>query len=103
MGEEHHAFCALHYAQVPFELDRTVRDPHCPLLAPVFRFSFHSLASVATLGVIVVGLSHLCTTRALDQLSDLLLRNVLEVLVPVVDGQELEGCLAAFSAVRVLG
>ena len=59
--------------------------------------------SVAALGVTVVGLSHLSTTRALDQLSDLLLRNLVEVLVPVADGQELEGCLAAFSGVRVLG
>jgi hypothetical protein len=49
-----------------------------------------------------MGLSHLSTTSALDQLSDLLLRNLLEVLVPVADGQELQGCLAAPSGVRVL-
>jgi hypothetical protein len=55
------------------------------------------------LGVTVVGLSHLSTTRALEQLSDLLVRNVLEVLVPVADGHELEGYLAAFSGMRVLG
>jgi hypothetical protein len=104
VGEEHHAYCALDYAQVPFELDRTGRDPHCPLLAPVFRFSSHDLASVATLGVTVVGLSHLSTPRTLDQLGDvLLLRNLLEVLVAVADGQDLEGCLAAFSGMRVLG
>jgi hypothetical protein len=103
VGEEHHAFCALDYAQVPFELDRTGRDPNCPLLAPVCRFSFHNLACVVVLGVTVVGLSYLSTTRALDQLSDLLVRNVLKVLVLVADGQELEGCLAAFSRVRVLG
>jgi hypothetical protein len=102
VGEEHHALCALDYAQVPFELDRTGRDFYRPLLAQVFRFSFHNLASVATLGVTVVGLSHLSTTRTLDQLGDLL-RNLLEVLVPVADGQELEGCLAAFSGMRVLG
>jgi hypothetical protein len=103
VGEEHHAFCALDYAQVPFELDRTGRDPHCPLLAPVFRFSFHKLASVVALGVTVVGLFHLSTKRTLDQLSDLLLRNLLEVLLPVADGQELEGCLAAFPGGRGLG
>jgi hypothetical protein len=42
MGKEHYAFCALDYAQISFELDRTGRDPHCPLLAPVF--GFHNLA-----------------------------------------------------------
>jgi hypothetical protein len=88
---------------VPFELDRTGRDPHFPLLAPVFRFSFHNLASVGALGVSVVGLSHLSTTRTLDQLSDLLIRNLLKVLLPVADGQELEGGLAAFSGGRGLG
>ena len=103
MGEEHHALCALHYAQVPFEFDRTGRDPHCPLLAAVFRFSSHRLASVVALGVTVVGLSHLSTTRALDQLSGLLVRNLLEVLVPVANGHDLERCLEAFSGVRVLG
>jgi len=38
----------------------------------VFRFSFHNLASVPLLGVSVVDLSHLSTTRAIDRLSDLL-------------------------------
>jgi hypothetical protein len=103
MGEEHHALCALHYAQVPFELDPTGRDPYCPLLAGVFRFTFHNLASVGALGVTVVGLSHLSTTRTLDQLSDLLIRNLLKDLVLVADGQQLEGCLAASFGVRVLG
>jgi len=86
VGEEDHTSGSFGHAQVPFEFYRTDRDPNCTPLAPVFRFSFHNLVSVATLGVIVVGLSHLSTTRALEQLSDLLLRNLLKVLVPVVDG-----------------
>jgi small nuclear ribonucleoprotein (snRNP)-like protein len=45
----------------------------------------------------------LAPTRTLDQLNDLLVRKLLEVLVSVADGQELEGSLAAFSALRVLG
>jgi hypothetical protein len=55
------------------------------------------------LGVSVVGLYHLSTTRALDQLSDFLLRNLLEVLESVADGYDLERWLSAFSGVRVLG
>jgi hypothetical protein len=50
-----------------------------------------------------VGLSHLSTTRTLDQLNDLLIRNLLEVLVPVADSHELERCLEALSEERVLG
>jgi hypothetical protein len=54
------------------------------------------------LGVSVVGL-HLSTTRVLDQLSDLLVRNVLEVLVPLADGHDLGGVLLLFSGMRLLG
>jgi hypothetical protein len=54
----------------------------------------------AKLGVTVVGLSHLITTRALDQLSDFLVRNLLEVLLQVADGQELEGPLGAGVKIR---
>ena len=61
MGEEHHAFCVLDHAQVPFELGRTGRDPHFSLFAPMFRFFFYDPASVAALSVSVVGLSHLST------------------------------------------
>jgi hypothetical protein len=50
-----------------------------------------------------LGLPNLTATRAFEQFHDLLVRNLLEVLVPIADGQELEGCLAAFSRVRVLG
>jgi hypothetical protein len=69
----------------------------------VFRIFFHDVASTAELGVSVVGLSHLSTMKAVDLLSDLLIRHLLEVLVPVADGQELERCFAASSGVRVLG
>jgi hypothetical protein len=55
------------------------------------------------LGVSVVGLSHLSTTRALDQLNELLVRSLLEVLESVADGYDLERWLSAFSAVRVFG
>jgi hypothetical protein len=103
VGEEHHASCAIDYAQVPFELDRTGRDPHCPLLAAVLGFSFQNLASVAALDVSLVGLSHLSTTRAFDQFNDLLVGNLLEVLLPAADDQELEGSLEAYSGVRVFG
>jgi hypothetical protein len=54
----------------------------------------------AKLGISVVGLSHLSTTRALDQLSDFLVRKLLEVLLPVADGQELERPLGAGVKIR---